>query len=206
MLSKEQTEEVKKQILQQVESTFPENKKDSAKKKIESMNTEELEEFLKQNNLIQNSKTPQESPFRQIIDNKIPSYKIGENPEAIAVLEINPISNGHTIIIPKKTLKKTEEIGKDVKAFSQNIANKLKTKLKPKDIQIESANIFGETIINLIPVYTNENINSKRNQAKPEELEILQKSLEEKPKKKPIKKPKPEKLDSKKIRLPKRIP
>ena len=206
MLSKEQTEEVKKQILQQIDTTFPEDKKDSAKKKIESLTSEELEEFLKQNNLVQDSTTPQENPFRLIVENKIPSYKIGENPEAIAVLEINPISNGHTIIIPKKALEKKEEIGKDLKIFSQTIAKKLKDKLGPKDVQIESSHIFGETIINLIPVYVNETINSKRNQTKPEELKILQKILEEKPIKEPIKKPKIEKLDSKKIRLPKRIP
>ena len=35
-----------------------------------------------------------------IIEEKIPSYKIQEN-KAVAVLEINPISEGHTIVIPK---------------------------------------------------------------------------------------------------------
>jgi len=206
MLPKEQIEEIKKQILQQVDSTFPDDKKESAINKIKSMGAEELEEFLKQNKLIQNSETPQESPFRLIVNHKIPSHKIGENSEAIAVLEINPISKGHTIIIPKKALEKAEEIGKELKTFSQDMAKKLKTKLKPKDVQIESANIFNETIINLIPVYNDENLNSKREQANPNDLEILQKSLEEKIKEKPIKKPKPKKLDGKKIRLPKRIP
>jgi len=56
MLSQEQIEQIKKQLLQQVESSFPEEKKEFAKQQIESMNAEQLEEFLEKNKLIKSQK------------------------------------------------------------------------------------------------------------------------------------------------------
>jgi hypothetical protein len=104
MLSEQQTTEIKKQILSQIEENFPEDKKLFAKQQIEAMNSEEVEEFLIQNNLIKEGdslKTPQ-CIFCSIIQEKVNSYKIDENNNAIAILEINPISKGHTLIIPKE--------------------------------------------------------------------------------------------------------
>src|SRR3989344_5275653 len=39
--------------------------------------------------------------FCSINQGKIPSKKIGENEEAMAFLDINPRSKGHTIVIPR---------------------------------------------------------------------------------------------------------
>ena len=66
--------------------------------------------------------------------------------------------------------------------------------------------MFGHEIINILPIYENETINSERKQASPEELEQLTEILKEKPKPKIIEKPKIKKLDSKKLWLPRRIP
>ena len=44
-LPPEQTDQIKKQIINQIESTFPEDKKTSAIQQIESMNDSELENF-----------------------------------------------------------------------------------------------------------------------------------------------------------------
>ena len=60
------------------------------------MSAEQLEEFIKKNNLIQQD---QQCIFCSIIEGKMPSFKIAESDSAIAILEINPISKGHTIII-----------------------------------------------------------------------------------------------------------
>lgn len=40
--------------------------------------------------------------FCQIVKKKIPSLIVAESKKSIALLDINPVSDGHTIIIPKK--------------------------------------------------------------------------------------------------------
>ena len=40
--------------------------------------------------------------FCKIIDGEIPAYKIYEDDDLMAFLDINPEANGHTLIIPKK--------------------------------------------------------------------------------------------------------
>lgn len=40
--------------------------------------------------------------FEKIIRGEIPSYKIYEDDETFAFLDINPIAVGHTLVIPKK--------------------------------------------------------------------------------------------------------
>lgn len=42
------------------------------------------------------------SIFSRIIDGEIPSYKIAEDDNFYAFLDINPIAEGHTLVIPKK--------------------------------------------------------------------------------------------------------
>ena len=47
-VSQEQIQELKKQVLEQINSTFPEEKKQAAVQQIESMEQEQFIEFLKQ--------------------------------------------------------------------------------------------------------------------------------------------------------------
>ncbi len=42
------------------------------------------------------------SIFTKIIQGEIPSYKIAENDDYFAFLDINPLAKGHTLVIPKK--------------------------------------------------------------------------------------------------------
>lgn len=209
MISEEQAKEIKKQIIQQIESTFPEDKKSQAKKQIELMNPEQLEEFLEKNKLIASqlsgNKGIQECIFCSIISEKIPSYKVDENKSASAILEINPISTAHILIIPKKHSSFKEKIPKDISSLSEKISKKIKKEFSPKEILTSKTSLFGHDVINLVPVYENETLDSERRQAKKEELEELQKILTKK-KKETIKKSKHQKIDEKKLWLPKRIP
>ncbi len=215
MLAPEQVEQIKQQIIQQIESNFPEDKKESAKQQVQSMNSEQLEKFLEQNKLVKNNQgqavgapgggeKPQQCIFCSIISGDIQSNQIDENKDAIAILEINPISKGHALVIPKEHVSSPEKLSKDVSSLAENIAKKIKTKLKPKDVKILPSNLFGHEIINVLPVYKDETLKSEKHQAKPEELEEVQKIILKE--KKIIKKPKTEKIKGKKLWLPKRIP
>lgn len=42
------------------------------------------------------------SIFSKIVRNEIPSFKIHENDNFLAFLDINPLKIGHTLVIPKK--------------------------------------------------------------------------------------------------------
>lgn len=201
-LSEDEAENIKNQIIQQIENSFPEDKKEFAKQQIFSMNAEQLEEFLKQNKLIKSQQKSQ-CVFCSIMSGEIQSYKIDENKEAIAVLEINPISEGHTLIIPKKHILFKDKIPLALSSFAQKIAKKIKAKLKPKEVKIIPSELFGHEIINILPIYKNETFDSKRYHTKPEELEEIQKKFEKEDK--IIKKPKRKKIKEK-IWLPKRIP
>lgn len=204
MLSDEETEEIKQKLLLHIESTFPAEQVINAKKQVELMNPEQLENFLEKNKLLK-EKNPYENSknecvFCSIVSGKIHSVKIDENEDAIAVLEINPISKGHSLIIPKNHDKSS----KKALALAKNISKKIKEKLKPKNIEISEASLFGHRVINLLPVYEDESFDSKRKSAKIEELEKVREELE-RSREKVQKKPK-----SKRIKeifwLPKRIP
>ena len=206
MLPKEQLENLKVQILNQVETNFPEDQKELTKQQIQSMTDEEFENFLKQNNIIQDGENPQKSQciFCSIIKGETPSYQIDSNNEAIAILEINPISKAHTLIIPKEHVS-PEKIPESALTLAKQVSQKIKKELNPKDIQIYTSNLFGHEIINVFPIYEDETQNSPRKKATPEELQNIQEQLKEKPKpQEPIEITKPKKLEN--IKIPKRIP
>jgi histidine triad (HIT) family protein len=46
------------------------------------------------------------SIFTKIINGEIPSYKITEDDNFIAILDVNPNAKGHTLCIPKKEIDK----------------------------------------------------------------------------------------------------
>lgn len=61
--------------------------------------------------------------FCKIANGEIPSYKIYEDDTVFAFLDINPDSDGHTLIIPKKHFKDLDDIDLDT-LNSINIASK----------------------------------------------------------------------------------
>lgn len=179
MIPKEQIDKIKKQLIDEIEKRFPVEKKENAKQQILSMNEKELEAFLKENKVI---KEENSCIFCLISEGKIPSTKIDEDESALAILELNPISKGHTLIVPKKHISSPKEIPIEIKNFYEKILEKLK-KLNPKNIIIKLDNITGHEIINLIPVYKDENEKSPRKKASKEELERVLKEINKEKKK-----------------------
>jgi len=51
----------------------------------------------------------QDCIFSKIVAGKIPSQKIYEDDVVLAFLDINPISDGHTLVIPKKKYERLDD-------------------------------------------------------------------------------------------------
>lgn len=207
-MNKQDTSDIKRQLIENIEANLPKDKGDVLKRQIVSMSDEQLESFLKK------SEARNEGCiFCSIASGKTDNFKINENDSAVAVLEINPASKGHVLIIPKEHLP-TESFSPEIKRFAGEVAKILKDKLNPKDIEISSQDFGGHGIMNLVPVHKGESINSRRNKITKEELKEISETLAKKPEPefrtsdniKKEKKPKPEKISDKKFWLPKRIP
>jgi histidine triad (HIT) family protein len=179
----EQIEEVRKQIINQIRTAFPEDRRDELITKISSMSETELIDFLKENNASAESEEDQNNCiFCSIISGAVQSVKIEENDNAVAILEINPLSEGHTIIIPREH---SGIIDKKIEDFSEEISKQIKKTLKPKEIVVKKGSLFGHQIINLIPVY-GDSPETQRKKVSTDELNTIKDKItfkvQEKPK------------------------
>ena len=99
--------------------------------------------------------------FCKIINNEISSYKIYENDMVLCFLDINPLSSGHTLIIPKKHFKDISDIDSkylsSINDATKYVYNLLMSKLGPDGIRIVQNNGICQEIkhyhVHLIPVY-----------------------------------------------------
>jgi histidine triad (HIT) family protein len=78
------------------------------------------------------------SVFTKIITGEIPSYKVAENEDFIAFLDINPNSKGHTLVVPKKEENKLFDLSKEefssLMDFSYQVAKALEKAVPCKRI------------------------------------------------------------------------
>ena len=51
--------------------------------------------------------------FTKIIAGEIPSYKVAENDDYFAFLDVNPNAQGHTLVVPKKEENKLFDLSKE---------------------------------------------------------------------------------------------
>ena len=49
--------------------------------------------------------------FCKIVSGKIPTYKVYEDDNTLAFLDVHPLSKGHTLVIPKVHVGQVEELG-----------------------------------------------------------------------------------------------
>ena len=68
--------------------------------------------------------------FSRIVAGEIPSYKVAENEQFYAFLDINPLAKGHTLVIPKREVDyffdlTDEEIGA-MQIFAKKVATAIK--------------------------------------------------------------------------------
>lgn len=211
-LSSEQLKQIREQLLKQLES-LPPQQANQIRNQISGLNDSEFEQFLIKNKMIREGEDSgedskessqeqgkQECVFCLIIQGKIPSYKLEENKKSLAILEINPLSYGHFIVLSKEHNK----LPSQAFTLANKLAKKIKSKLKPEDVKIENAKVMGHNLINIIPIYKDKKLEKKK--AEEKELILLQDKLQTKKKEKKAKKPKENIPVSSLPKAPRRIP
>ena len=95
--------------------------------------------------------------FSKIISGEIPSYKVAENKDFLAFLDINPNSAGHTLCIPKKEIDNILDLDEttynELMIFSRKVALSI---AKVIDCERVSFSIIGLEVphvhVHLIPI------------------------------------------------------
>lgn len=95
--------------------------------------------------------------FTKIINGDIPSYKIAEDENFYAFLDINPNAKGHTLCIPKKEIDKIfdldEETYMGLMSFSRKVAKALERVIDCKRVGIAVVGLeVPHTHVHLIPI------------------------------------------------------
>lgn len=104
------------------------------------------------------------SLFTRIIQGEIPCYKIAEDEYCIAFLDIFPLKEGHTLVVPKKEvdhwLDLDPEIQQHIIIFAQRIGKAIQAVTGAERIGLVIAGFeIPHTHIHLIPVNTMNDMN-----------------------------------------------
>lgn len=102
--------------------------------------------------------------FSKIINGEIPSYKVHENDEFIAFLDVFPVSKGHVLVIPKKETDYIFDIEDSAYSrmwqFAKKVAEALKLSINCKRIGISVIGLeVAHAHIHLIPIDNLEDMN-----------------------------------------------
>lgn len=124
--------------------------------------------------------------FTRIIKGEIPSYKVAENDQFYAFLDINPLSKGHTLVVPKREVDYIFDLNDDELAamhvFAKHIAKAIELVIPCKRVGVAVMGLeVPHAHIHLIPITKESDMiftNSKL-QLTNEEFELIAKSIQE---------------------------
>ena len=125
------------------------------------------------------------SIFTKIINGDIPCYKVAENEDFFAFLDINPNAKGHTLVVPKKEVNRLFELDEGAYSklmeFSRKIAIALEKVVPCERIGMSVIGLEVPHVhVHLIPLNAMEDIQfNKKISLKPEEFEEVAKSISE---------------------------
>jgi len=118
--------------------------------------------------------------FTKIINGEIPCYKIAEDDNYFAFLDINPLRAGHTLVVPKRETDYIFDLDDDYLGgmiiFSKKVAAAIKSAIPCNRIGVA---ILGLEVphahIHLVPMDTMEDINFRNPKLKfsPEEFKEI---------------------------------
>ena len=123
--------------------------------------------------------------FCKIVKGEIPSYRVYEDDDILAMLDINPFSKGHLLVLPKEHFENIYDIPTELfsklMTKSKKIAEVLKEKLNPEGmiLQQNSGEKAGQSVhhihIHLKPVYKDTDIPAEKHLRQ----ELTQEELQE---------------------------
>ena len=107
------------------------------------------------------------SIFTKILEGELPCYKIDENDDCFAFLDINPNSRGHTLCILKKEIDYIFDLSSDdyqkLMNFSRKIAIALKKSVNCKRIALSVVGLEVPHVhVHLIPLESMSDMNFDR--------------------------------------------
>lgn len=123
------------------------------------------------------------SIFTKIINREIPCYKIAENADFFAFLDINPNAKGHTLVVPKKEVNKLFDLDEvtynGLMSFSREVALAIEKAVPCKRIGMTVIGLEVPHVhVHLIPLGSMHDIDFKHkvNLTK-DEFEVIAKNI-----------------------------
>lgn len=116
--------------------------------------------------------------FTRIVKGEIPSYKVAENDRFYAFLDINPVTKGHTLVIPKEEIDyifdmESQELS-DLFVFAQTVAKGIKKVIPCKRIGVAVLGLeVPHAHIHLIPLVSEGDMDFKKPKLKLEHEEMV---------------------------------
>ena len=105
------------------------------------------------------------SIFSKIVAGEIPSYKCAEDENYYAFLDINPVNEGHTLVIPKHEVNYIFDLENEEYAGLWQFAKKVAKALKAAVLGLEVPHCH----IHLVPINTEGDMNFKNKKDVPAE-------------------------------------
>lgn len=125
--------------------------------------------------------------FSKIVAGEIPSYKVAEDENYYAFLDINPVAKGHTLVIPKREesyiFNLTEDEYAGLWAFARKVAAALEQAVPCKRIGIAVLGLeVPHTHIHLVPLNKEGDMNFGKTKLslEPDEMAAIAKAIAEK--------------------------
>ena len=124
------------------------------------------------------------SIFTKIVNGEIPSYKIAEDENYLAFLDVNPNATGHTLCIPKQEINKIFDMEEDLylglMKFSRKVAKALEKTVPCKRIGLAVVGLeVPHTHVHLIPLHDMDDMRFQRKVSLTnEEFEELTKAIQ----------------------------
>jgi histidine triad (HIT) family protein len=121
--------------------------------------------------------------FTKIINGEIPSYKVAENDDFYAFLDVNPNAKGHTLVVPKKEVNKLFELDEEtyngLMRFSRKIAIAIEKTIPCKRVGMAVIGLEVPHVhVHLIPLEAMQDIQFiHKVTLKPAEFEAIAKAI-----------------------------